>query len=129
MRNGFVRLYPVTEGRCPCCGRREPVWTPAAVLQAMRDWHRTTGRAPTSVDWQRAGKGHPSASWIIQIFGSFASARELAGLRRPRKVGVTHCKHGHEFTPANTWVNGRGRRECRVCRARKAREWRARAAT
>jgi hypothetical protein len=27
----------------------------------------------------------------------------------------THCKHGHEYTPENTYVNPRGSRECRVC--------------
>jgi hypothetical protein len=27
----------------------------------------------------------------------------------------THCTHGHEFTPENTY-SGRGRRECRECR-------------
>lgn len=27
----------------------------------------------------------------------------------------THCKFGHEFTPENTYVSPRGRRDCRVC--------------
>lgn len=29
---------------------------------------------------------------------------------------ATHCKHGHEYTPENTYVYAVGRRECRVCR-------------
>lgn len=28
----------------------------------------------------------------------------------------THCKWGHEFTEANTYVDRRGRRGCRTCR-------------
>lgn len=30
----------------------------------------------------------------------------------------THCKHGHEFTPENTWYEGHWRR-CRTCRSKK----------
>jgi hypothetical protein len=30
---------------------------------------------------------------------------------------ITHCKHGHEFTPENTYVYpASGRRDCRKCR-------------
>ena len=32
--------------------------------------------------------------------------------------GKTHCIHGHEFTPENTYVNpNSGRRQCRACKA------------
>lgn len=39
----------------------------------------------------------------------------------------THCKHGHPFDAANTYIAKRGSRECRACnaarfRARKARQ-------
>jgi hypothetical protein len=27
----------------------------------------------------------------------------------------TFCKHGHEFTPGNTYINAEGRRTCRAC--------------
>lgn len=30
----------------------------------------------------------------------------------------THCKHGHELTPENTYTYPRGWRGCRKCRAR-----------
>lgn len=44
-----------------------------------------------------------------------------------RNARATHCTHGHEFTPENTYDRGNGRRECRVCvrermAARRARE-------
>lgn len=33
----------------------------------------------------------------------------------------THCPHGHEFTPENTYIDpSRGFRQCRECRRRKA---------
>ena len=39
----------------------------------------------------------------------------------------THCKHGHEFTPENTYRSKtRTRRECRACNARRTRELRVR---
>lgn len=28
----------------------------------------------------------------------------------------THCKHGHEYTEANTYTDSRGSRSCRTCR-------------
>lgn len=37
----------------------------------------------------------------------------------------THCKYGHEFTPGNTY-NYRGKRYCKACNRRKAREHYAR---
>jgi hypothetical protein len=35
----------------------------------------------------------------------------------------THCPQGHEYLPENTYIDPRGRRECRICRAEQAREW------
>ncbi len=37
----------------------------------------------------------------------------------------THCKHGHEFTEANTYIDNLGCRYCRACRAQWRREKRA----
>lgn len=34
----------------------------------------------------------------------------------------THCVHGHEFTPANTYVN-HGKRSCKACALRRAAAW------
>lgn len=42
----------------------------------------------------------------------------------------THCKHGHPFTAANTYIAERGSRECRACNAARFRARKAsRAAT
>ena len=37
-----------------------------------------------------------------------------AGFDWRRKV-TTHCKHGHEFTPENTYTREEGWRQCRAC--------------
>jgi hypothetical protein len=35
----------------------------------------------------------------------------------------THCIHGHEFTPDNTYITTRGGRECRACQRRRQRAY------
>lgn len=32
-----------------------------------------------------------------------------------QRARQTHCKNGHEFTDANTWLSPRGQRACRRC--------------
>jgi len=47
--------------------------------------------------------------------------RDCANKKRVCTVGksrLTHCKHGHEFTPDNTYVNKLGHRKCRACQAK-----------
>lgn len=42
------------------------------------------------------------------------------------QAAQTHCKHGHEFTSENTYVDPRGHRNCRTCaRAKFARQRKA----
>lgn len=38
----------------------------------------------------------------------------------------THCAHHHEYTPDNTYIDGKGYRHCRTCRRRVDRERRPR---
>jgi hypothetical protein len=48
----------------------------------------------------------------------------IHGIPRPAK---THCKHGHEFTPDNTYTNpNSGKRSCKTCRLRTSREYETR---
>ena len=40
----------------------------------------------------------------------------------------THCKHGHEYSAANTYVSPSGSRDCRVCIRARARRYKSRKA-
>lgn len=47
-----------------------------------------------------------------------------------RQRAKTHCPHGHEYTPKNTYSQGNDGRGCRECSRIRTREWRrARAQT
>lgn len=37
-------------------------------------------------------------------------------MRRRIDINKPQCKNGHDYTEENTYVNPRGRRECRVCK-------------
>ena len=51
--------------------------------------------------------------------------RDMVNKGRHHNSRKTHCVNGHEFTPANTYLNGRGR-HCRACQATFNRAYRAR---
>lgn len=36
-------------------------------------------------------------------------------MRRGARANQTHCTHGHEFTPENTYIDKAGWRRCRAC--------------
>lgn len=68
-------------------------------------------------------------TWNNDISNLVASCppcnRKRAPRRPPRKA--THCTHGHEFTPENTYVRPDGTgRQCRACARRRDAEKRAR---
>lgn len=39
----------------------------------------------------------------------------LGALARERNLAKTHCPHGHEYTPENTYISPKGARYCREC--------------
>ena len=43
-----------------------------------------------------------------------------AGQKRHRSVIPGHCANGHEFTPENTYLDSRGWRQCKICKAARA---------
>jgi len=55
------------------------------------------------------------------------NARDMLERRRQWNQAKTHCKHGHEFDEANTYIVPKsGHRACRKCRAVYQRELRRR---
>lgn len=43
--------------------------------------------------------------------------------RRRHIATITHCKHGHEFTPENTYLRDGYRRQCRACNREQVRRY------
>ena len=115
----------------------EPYWTGERIIAAIQRWAKRTGKPPTADQWSRplttlaarrlgmaSSKSRPSAALVKKMFGTWNEAMKAAGfpprpahavVGRPKK---THCKHGHEWTPANTRTR-EGVRHCRTC----DREW------
>lgn len=95
--------------------------------------------------WQRRGKREYTHRAAFEMFrGPLDPDRELdhdcrnvsccnpwhleqmthrENIKRGKQGAATHCKRGHEFTPANTYRH-RGRRRCRRCHLDKQREYR-----
>lgn len=42
--------------------------------------------------------------------------RDASAKGRLHQQSFTHCKHGHEYTPENTYLSPKGWRACRTCR-------------
>lgn len=63
----------------------------------------------------------------LYIGDGFTNMQDCAKRGRHHWALKTHCPQGHEYTPDNTYVNG-GRRTCRTCALRRAREHAARKA-
>ena len=45
------------------------------------------------------------------------------GRNKNQNKGKTHCKHGHEFNEANTYLTKRGRRHCKTCNRDRQRQY------
>jgi hypothetical protein len=105
-----------------------------------------TGR--THKGYARAGDGQASRWMYQRMVGPIPEGLELDHLcetplcvnpehlepvtrlenMRRRYANYTHCKHGHEFTPANTYIRPSGHRDCRACICVRTRRYKARRA-
>lgn len=45
--------------------------------------------------------------------------------RRRQAAAITHCPEGHPYDEANTYIKPDGNRNCKACKRRRTREWRA----
>lgn len=80
------------------------------------------------------GKTQPMAAWAEEFGLKKATLHDRlkSGWEIERALTtsatpaiLTHCKHGHEFTVENTYIN-EGSRHCRKCTDRRRIEWKAR---
>lgn len=46
--------------------------------------------------------------------------------RRRKYAAITHCKSGHRYDTANTYIRPNGRRDCRACIRDRVRRYKAR---
>jgi hypothetical protein len=61
-------------------------WDDEEIVEALRAWTASHGRAPLSTDWRLAAPDHPTAALVQSRFGSWRTALEAAGAARPRGV-------------------------------------------
>lgn len=89
-----------------------------------------------AITTRRKAEAHHKDAWVWQV-GSLDGVQRLADLFLPylgqrrrakfvevlegyaaapvKRVSKTHCPHGHEFTPENTYYNYNRWRRCREC--------------
>lgn len=84
------------------------------VLETLRPWFRTrrgarADEALAVLSWSRVHcrRGHPKP----------LDGRGCERCQEERSALITHCPHGHEYTPENSKPNGHGSRSCRRCEA------------
>lgn len=54
------------------------------------------------------------------------NVRDMTERGRHANSKKTHCIHGHEFTPVNTYIRKNGSRQCRACQRKRSRASKAR---
>jgi hypothetical protein len=110
-----------------------PHWTPKRILAAIRFFVRERGRAPGRSDFRGrpGGTGFlggyaparlPHWSTAARFFGTWREAVRLAGAEPADRRGpMPTCRRGHPLEGENVVLHG-GRRRCRTCQNRQARE-------
>jgi hypothetical protein len=101
---------------------------------------RLSGRMAHRVGWVLFGKELPSPGMHFDHLcrtracvnpDHLEPVTPLENQRRSAAATKTHCVHGHEYTPENTYlrpVRGRGMRDCRTCFRERTRRYRERKA-
>lgn len=116
-----IRLHPIC-AECEMAPATErhhwdgnPTNNTANVVSVCRRCHmRIDGRYA-----QALGRLTRMTAALVATTGRARPARPLQPLR-------THCPHGHEYTPENTYYATKGKRVCRVCSAAQQRAYQQR---
>ena len=94
---------------CAQCGG------PASVKQAY------VSRVKTTYCSDKCRRAHRQVTRPCETCGTDVTwpksqARTRTFCKSCERPPITHCKHGHEYTPENTYMS-QGRKNCRICRA------------
>lgn len=73
-------------------------------------WQLANGPIPDDADI------HHSCKRRLCVLAAHLEALTRIEHNRVTHPWITHCKHGHEFTPENTYVTSAGLRHCQACR-------------
>lgn len=65
---------------------------------------------------------NPDHLWLGTVTDNNRDAWKKGRKVSPNK-DKAHCKRGHPFTEANTYIQSTGSRICRICRRMKVKEW------
>ena len=55
-------------------------WAREEIVEALGDWAKANGRAPTWTEWKQAGPSYPCSGTVRKRFGSWGKALEAASL-------------------------------------------------
>lgn len=66
--------------RCPTCGSKYAVWTPARIVEAAQKYAAEQGRNPQVRDWRRGTAAWPANTTVYKHFKAWADLIEAAGL-------------------------------------------------
>ena len=66
-------------------------WSTAAVVRALQDSTRATGRPPRSTEWFRAAPDHPCSTTVRERFGSWTAALEAAEVAVHTVADTSFC--------------------------------------
>ena len=103
-------------------GKRKHWFVHVLVLMAF------VGPRPKGRDEVRHLDGDPTNNHLDNLrWGTHQeNVDDMTRHRTHRNARKTHCKHGHEFTPSNTYMRPDGNRDCKACaKSRQTKEERA----
>lgn len=89
----------------------------------IAEWANRTG-IPQATLRNRAKQGWDIERLLTLPYQAHLAVRGPETIKPPKppRQPVTHCKHGHEFSEANTYWTSEGKRQCKECQHRRRQE-------